>query len=183
MRPREDGTHRIQELTILPISGDSLLLKVEVTIAGDEMWLHFESPKQVRAGINMIYTALLSSVYCAVKAAIDPTIPPNAGLTRPLTVTAPEGTIFNAVHGHMTNAANLPVEALEAEYPLTVRCYELIDGSGTTAGFAAGWVCAASIAPRPTANSGSTARGCLRRPGDWKAAKRAGAAPSTSATR
>ena len=145
----------------------------------------------------MIYTALLSSVYYAVKAVIDPSIPPNAGLARPLTVTAPQGTIFNAVHPaavngrtstsqraadlvigalaqaapervtaagngacatasfsgadpdgklwvyletigggsgaragkdgldgvhvHMTNTSNLPVEALEAEYPRTVR--------------------------------------------------------------
>jgi N-methylhydantoinase B len=51
--------------------------------------LHFESPPQVRAGINMIYTALLSSVHYAVKAVVDPTILPNSGLARPITVTAP----------------------------------------------------------------------------------------------
>ena len=51
--------------------------------------LHFESPPQVRAGFNMVLTALLSTVYYAVKTVVDPTIPPNAGLSRPLTVTAP----------------------------------------------------------------------------------------------
>jgi N-methylhydantoinase B len=30
----------------------------------------------------------------------------------------------------MTNTSNLPVEALEVEYPLTVLRYELVDGSG-----------------------------------------------------
>ena len=41
--------------------------------------------------MNMICTALLATVYYAVKAVVDPTILPNAGLARPLTVTAPHG--------------------------------------------------------------------------------------------
>ena len=150
---------------------------------------------------------MLSSVYYAVKAVVDPTILPNSGLARPITVTAPLGTIMNAIHPaavngrtstcqraadlvigalaqaapekvvsagngscttasfagadpkdgrlwvyletigggsgaraqkdgldgvhvHMTNTSNLPVEALEVEYPLTVLRYELVDGSG-----------------------------------------------------
>jgi N-methylhydantoinase B len=182
-------------------------VSVEITIEDSEMRLHFESPPQVRAGINMIYTALLSSVYYAVKAVVDPTILPNSGLARPITVTAPLGTVMNAahpaavngrtstcqraadlvigalaqaapercvaagngscatasfagidptdgrlwvyletigggsgardhkdgldgVHVHMTNTSNLPIEALEVEYPLTVLRYELVDGSG-----------------------------------------------------
>ncbi len=31
---------------------------------------------------------------------------------------------------HITNTSNLPVEALEIEYPLTLMRYELVDGSG-----------------------------------------------------
>jgi N-methylhydantoinase B len=38
----------------------------------------------------------------------------------------------------MTNTSNLPVEALEVEYPLTVRCYELVDGSGGAGRFRGG---------------------------------------------
>lgn len=37
---------------------------------------------------------------------------------------------LDGVQVHMTNTSNLPVEALEAEYPLMVEAYELIDGSG-----------------------------------------------------
>ena len=210
-----DGTYRFEDTYDNPELGRALPVSVEVTIAGDEMRLHFESPPQVRAGINMIYTALLSSVYYAVKAVVDPTILPNSGLARPLTVTAPEGTIFNAVHPaavngrtstsqraadlvigalaqaaperaiaagngscatasfagadpenghlwvyletigggsgaragkdgldgvhvHMTNTSNLPVEALEVEYPLTVLRYELVDGSGGAGKFRGG---------------------------------------------
>ena len=143
-----------------------------------------------------------------MKSVVDPTILPNAGLARPLHVTAPEGSVVNCVHPaavngrlqtcqrvvdlifgalaqavperviacvqrrlhrrspspassrrtarlwvyletigggsgaradkdgldgvhvHMTNTSNLPVEALEIEYPLTLLRYELVDGSG-----------------------------------------------------
>jgi N-methylhydantoinase B len=209
-----DGTYRFEDTYDNPELGRALPVSVAVTIEGDEMRLHFDSPPQVRAGINMIYTALLSSVYYAVKAVIDPSIPPNSGLARPITVTAPEGTIFNAVHPaavngrtstsqraadlvigalaqaapervtaagngacatasfsgadrdgklwvyletigggsgaragkdgldgvhvHMTNTSNLPVEALEVEYPLTVLRYELVDGSGGAGRFRGG---------------------------------------------
>jgi N-methylhydantoinase B len=161
----------------------------------------------VRAGINMTYTALLATAYYIVKSVVDPTILPNAGLARPLTISAPEGTVLNCthpaavngrvqtcqrvsdlilgalakaapdrvtacsnsaccvatfvgqrksdgqiwvyletmgggagarptkdgldgVHVHVTNTSNLPLEALEQEYPLTLVRYELIDGSG-----------------------------------------------------
>ncbi|MBV9827618.1 MAG: hydantoinase B/oxoprolinase family protein [Alphaproteobacteria bacterium] len=209
-----DGTYRFDDTYDNPELGRAVPVSVEVTIAGDEMRLHFEGPPQVRAGINMIYTALLSSVYYAVKAVVDPTILPNSGLARPITVTAPAGTIFNAVHPaavngrtstsqraadlvigalaqaaperaiaagngacattsfsgtdadgqlwvyletigggsgaragkdgldgvhvHMTNTSNLPVEALEVEYPLTVLRYELVDGSGGAGKFRGG---------------------------------------------
>ena len=67
------------------------------------MRLHFDSPPQVRAGLNMVYTALLSTVYYAVKTVVDPTILPNSGLARPLTVTAPEGTVLNCMHPAAVN--------------------------------------------------------------------------------
>ena len=34
------------------------------------------------------------------------------------------------MHVHLTNTSNLPVEALETEYPLVLERYELVDGSG-----------------------------------------------------
>ncbi len=181
-------------------------LKVDITVKGDEMHLEFDAPPQVRAGLNVIYTGLLATCYYAVKAVIDPTILPNAGLSRPISVGAPEGSLLNCthpaavdgriaacqrvadivqgalakalpgrvsaagngacvsaiftgaradgnlwvyletigggggarpaadglsgIHVHMTNTSNLPVEALELEYPLTLLRYELVNGSG-----------------------------------------------------
>jgi N-methylhydantoinase B len=202
-----DGTYRFADRFDNPELDGELDFAVEITVAGDEMTLHFDSPPQVRGGLNVVYTALLSTVYYAVKTVVDPTILPNAGLARPLTVTAPEGTVLNCVHPaavngrvatcqriadlihgalaqavperltaasngscasatfmgrdpktgglwvyletigggsgaragkdgldgvhvHMTNTSNLPAEALELEYPLTLLRYELVDGSG-----------------------------------------------------
>ena len=201
-----DGTYSFTDRFDAPEIDGEMELSVRITVAGDSMALHFDSPPQVRAGLNVVYTALLSAVYYAVKTVVDPSILPNAGLARPLTVTAPLGTILNCthpaavngrlsacqrvvdlihgalaqavperviaacngacysatfagtkadgslwvyletigggsgaraakdgldgVHVHLTNTSNLPVEALELEYPLTLLRYELVDGSG-----------------------------------------------------
>jgi N-methylhydantoinase B len=210
-----DGTYRFDDVFDNPEIEGVLPIAVTVTVAGDQMHLHFDSAPQVRAGLNMTYTALLATTYYMVKSVVDPTILPNAGLARPLTVTAPEGTILNCkhpaavngrvqtcqrvadvilgalaqavptrvsactnssccvatfsgempkdgtmwvyvetmgggagarptkdgldgVHVHVTNTSNLPVEALELEYPLTLLRYELVDGSGGAGKFRGG---------------------------------------------
>ena len=202
-----DGVYRFADRYDCPEIDGELDMSCEITVRGDQMHLHFDAPPQVRAGLNMTMTALLSTVYYAVKCVVDPTILPNAGLARPLSVSAPSGTIVNCVHPaavngrlgpcqrvvdlifgalsdaipervtaasngacfsitfvghqphdnaiwvyletigggsgaragkdgldgvhvHMTNTSNLPVEALELEYPLTLMRYELVDGSG-----------------------------------------------------
>jgi len=202
-----DGVYRFADVFDNAEIDGELPMSVEITIGGDAMRLNFLSPPQVRAGINMTYTALLATVYYAVKSIVDPSVPPNAGLSRPLTVTAEKGTLLNCVHPaavngrvqtcqrvadmifgalapamarramactnsacttatfvgerghdgaiwvyletmgggsggrsdrdgldgvhvHTTNTSNLPVEALELEYPLTVLRYELAAGSG-----------------------------------------------------
>ncbi len=210
-----DGVYSFSDIfdsTQMP--GLSMTFSVEITVKGDEMTLVFDAPPQVRSALNMIYTALLASVYFAVKSIVDPTILPNAGLTRPLTVIAPKGSILNCqhpaavngridagqrvvdivqgalakalpgrvsaagngcvtgalfmgeksdgqiwvyletigggggarpssdglsgIHVSLTNTSNLPVEALEIEYPLSLLAYELVDGSGGEGEFRGG---------------------------------------------
>ncbi|HJX21036.1 MAG TPA: hydantoinase B/oxoprolinase family protein, partial [Steroidobacteraceae bacterium] len=202
-----DGTWRFEDVFDNEEVAGLLPLSVEVTVRGDAMSLAFDGPEQMRAGINMTYTALLATTYYVVKSVMDSTIPPNAGLARPLSITAPEGSILNCtapaavngrlqtcqrvadmilgalaqaipervmacsnsactvayfigtrpqdgstwvyletigggsgaratkdgldgVHVHTTNTSNLPVEALEIEYPLTLMRYELVEDSG-----------------------------------------------------
>jgi N-methylhydantoinase B len=59
------------------------------------MHLHFDSPPQIRAGLNMVWTALLTTVYYTVKSIVDSTVLPNSGLCRPISVTAPQRTLLN----------------------------------------------------------------------------------------
>ncbi|MFC3127742.1 hydantoinase B/oxoprolinase family protein [Pseudoroseomonas globiformis] len=202
-----DGQWRFEDVFDNPEISETLPFSVEVTIRGDGMALHFDAPDQMRAGINMTYTALLATAYYAVKSVVDPTILPNAGLARPLTISGREGSIVNCrhpaavngrlqacqrvadmvlgalaqavpervtacsnstctvasfigarksdgslwvyletmgggsgaratkdgldgVHVHGTNTSNLPAEALEIEYPLTLLRYELVQDSG-----------------------------------------------------
>ncbi|MGB3555059.1 MAG: hydantoinase B/oxoprolinase family protein [Jannaschia sp.] len=204
-----DGRWRFEDVFDTLDLPDPIPLAVTVTVAGDGIDLAFEAPPQVRAGINMTRTALLATVYYIVKSIIDPTILPNAGLARPITVSAPDGSILSCahpaavngrvqtcqrvadlilgalaqavpdrvsacsnstctvalfsgtrqsgpdagrywvyletiggggggrpqadgldgIHVHVTNTSNLPVEALEVEYPLILERYELVDGS------------------------------------------------------
>jgi N-methylhydantoinase B len=186
---------------------DEKTFSVRIEVTGEEMVLHFESPPQVRAGLNLVWTGLLATVYYAVKTLVGPEIPANAGLFRPIHVSASPGTMLNCappaavnsrtqtcqrvvdlihgalapaipdrivaacngacvsstfsgvdprtgryyvyletigggsgaratkdgldgVHVHITNTSNLPVEALEAEYPLVVERYALVEDSG-----------------------------------------------------
>jgi N-methylhydantoinase B len=45
---------------------------------------------------------------------------------------------LSGIHVHLTNTSNLPVEALELEYPVTLMRYELIDGSAGLGKFRGG---------------------------------------------
>lgn len=210
-----DGTYRFADVFDNSEIDGTLPLSVAITVAGDSMTLDFDAPDQLRAGINMTHTALQATAYYVVKSVVDPTILPNAGLARPLTVTARAGSVVSCVHPaavngrvqtcqrvadlilgalahavphkvtacsnsactvatfigqrkdtgaiwvyletmgggsgarhdkdgldgvhvHVTNTSNLPIEALESEYPLTVLRYELVDGSGGIGRFRGG---------------------------------------------
>lgn len=186
---------------------DEKIFRTRIEVKDGEISLHFDSPPQVRAGLNLVWTGLLATVYYAVKTLVGAEIPANAGLFRPIRVSAPAGTMLNCVapaavnsrtqtcqrvvdlihgalapaiperiiaacngacvsstfsgvnprtgafyvyletigggfgaraskdgldgvHVHITNTSNLPVEALEAEYPLVVERYALVEDSG-----------------------------------------------------
>ena len=98
-----DGTYRFDDVFDNPEIEGVLPIAVDHHGRGDEMRLALRRPPQVRAGINMTYTALLATTYYMVKSVVDPTILPNAGLARPLTITAPEGTILNCKHPAAVN--------------------------------------------------------------------------------
>jgi len=85
--------------------------------------LAFDAPDQMRAGINMTYTALLATTYYVVKSVLDPTIPPNAGLARAAhRHRAREGSILNctapaAVNGRLQTCQRVADMVLGAPLP------------------------------------------------------------------
>src|SRR5258708_3426825 len=59
--------------------------------------LAFDAPGHMPAGLNMTSPALLAPPSYAVKSVLDPSIPPNAGVARPLSIAAPQGSILNCL--------------------------------------------------------------------------------------
>jgi len=77
--------------------GPPVPVQVRITVAGDRIALDWAGTgAQVEGDINVVYLALVATVYYALKALLDPTIPANGGFYRAIEVTAPEGSIVNA---------------------------------------------------------------------------------------
>jgi N-methylhydantoinase B len=77
--------------------GPPVPIKVTITVTGDRIALDWAGTgSQVRGDINVVYLALVATVYYALKALLDPTIPANGGFYRAIRVEAPEASIVNA---------------------------------------------------------------------------------------
>jgi N-methylhydantoinase B len=79
------------------VGGPPVPVRVRIAVAGEDITLDFEGTgSQVPGDINVVYLALVATVYYALKALLDPTIPANGGFYRAIRVVAPEGSIVNA---------------------------------------------------------------------------------------
>lgn len=80
--------------------GDSdapLVVRVKLTVAGDSIEIDFAGTgPQVRKNLNAPFASTVSAALSCVKAVLtSPDIPFNAGAGRPITVTAPKGSLLN----------------------------------------------------------------------------------------
>ncbi len=77
---------------------EPLLIRCRVKVAGDEMFIDFagSSPQSPR-GINVVFNYTHAYASFAAKAAIYPDVPHNEGGFRPVHVSAPPGSILNAL--------------------------------------------------------------------------------------
>lgn len=189
------------------VAASNIPIRVEIEIEGEEIHLDFAGcGPQVPGNINVTTSGLEASVLYALKVLVDPDGPNNHGLAEPVRITAPEGSIVNAVFPaataaraqtcqriidvvlgalataaperviaasngsntactfsgvgpdgeayvymetigggggaraykdgtdgvqvHVTNTSNLPIEALEKEYPLQIVRYEFAPETG-----------------------------------------------------
>jgi N-methylhydantoinase B len=77
---------------------EPILVRCTVRIAGDEIFIDFtgSSPQSTR-GINVVLNYTHAYASFAIKAAICPDVPHNEGSFRPVYVSAPPGSILNAL--------------------------------------------------------------------------------------
>jgi N-methylhydantoinase B len=209
IRDVPDGRYEFTDLLDNDGMGTSdIPISVRVDVRGENIAFDFTGTgAQMKGNFNMTFNAAQSAVYYVLKAMLDPDLPNNHGLIRAVEISAPLGTLVNAVHPaavagrantsqrvvdvligalaqalpeqavgaanganvtavffghdprhdrtylyletlgggfggrftkdgkdgvqvHITNTSNLPVEAIEAEYPLMVESYGLIEDSG-----------------------------------------------------
>ncbi len=114
--------------------GDIRLL-VRATVRGDSLELDFEgSAEQVHGNLNCPLSVTKAACFYAVRVVCDPDAPPSAGAWRPVTVSAPEGSLLNArppaavVGGNVetsSRVADLVFAAMERFAPVGA------DGQGT----------------------------------------------------
>jgi len=89
---------------------------VTVTVAGDTITFDFTgTDPQSRGNVNAVEAVTVSAVSYALRAAIDPTLPANGGVMRPVTVVAPAGTLVAALPPAAVGAGNVEVSQRVAD--------------------------------------------------------------------
>jgi N-methylhydantoinase B len=79
------------------LSDQPLVVKARVTISGESIDIDFEGTcAQVRRNLNCPFSSTVSAALSAIKSALtSPDIPFNEGLKRPVTISAPKGSLLN----------------------------------------------------------------------------------------
>ena len=109
------------------LDGD-IVLRLTATLRGDSLELDFEgSAEQIEGNLNCPLSVSKAACFYAVRVVCDPDAPPSAGAWRPVTVSAPEGSLLNArppaavAGGNVetsSRVADLVFEALAAFAPV-----------------------------------------------------------------
>ncbi len=91
-----DGTYAHEGIIEGAGSKPDIPIKLTVKVEGSNIHVDFDgTSKQVPWGVNVVYNFTYAYVFMAIKSAFDPDIPINEGAIRPITMSAPKGTIVN----------------------------------------------------------------------------------------
>ena len=95
-----DGTYEFTDhIDGLGENPETIVFHVTATVRGDEVVVDWTgSSPQVRGGINSPLVFAKAATFAALRSVMGSEVPNCHGYTRPITVTAPERTIVNAVH-------------------------------------------------------------------------------------
>jgi N-methylhydantoinase B len=93
-----DGSFEYETVVETGIATRDLLVRSRITITGDEMVVDYtgSSPQTQEAGVNCVLNCTRSLTLFPLHAALLPEIPSNEGMTRPIHVVAPPGSVMNA---------------------------------------------------------------------------------------
>jgi N-methylhydantoinase B len=131
----EDGVREAHDL--LEAADGDLELRLRATVDGDELALDFTgSAPQYDGNLNCPLPVTLSACYFALRVLTDPDVPPCTGAYRPLTVTAPEGSILNARPPAAVAAGNVETSSRVAD--LVLAAFGRALGQGTMNNFTLG---------------------------------------------
>ena len=124
----DDGMREARDVLEAPTA--DLELRLRATVTGDELALDFTgSAPQHDGNLNCPLPVTLSACYFALRVLTDPDVPPCAGAYRPLTVTAPEGSLLNATPPAAVAAGNVETSSRVAD--LVLAAFGRAHGQGT----------------------------------------------------
>jgi len=87
--------------------GSQFTIRVAVTVAGDAIAFDYTgTDRQTDGFVNGTFTSSASATTLAFLQMVDPDIPHNEGMIRPLSIVIPEGTILNASYPKATTFGN-----------------------------------------------------------------------------
>jgi N-methylhydantoinase B len=112
-----DGSYEATD--VLESGQGALELRARLTIDGEQLDLDFNgSSPQVEGNLNCPLSVTKSAAFFAVRVLTDPTGPPSAGAHRPVTVSAPEGSLLNARPPAAVAAGNVETSSRIADLVL-----------------------------------------------------------------
>lgn len=96
-RDLRDGTYTAEDwLDEDGVSDTPVRLAITLRVAGEDIEFDFSGcGPQLASGKNIPYTHTMATVYYCLKSMIDPELPINEGMYRPIRVVAPEGSVVN----------------------------------------------------------------------------------------
>lgn len=115
---------------VLEAADEDLRLQLTATVRGDQLHLDFTgSTDQHEGNLNCPLAVTVSACWFAVRVLTDPDIPPSSGAMRPVTVTAPKGSLLNANPPAAVVAGNVETSSRVAD--LVLKAFGHALGQGT----------------------------------------------------
>jgi N-methylhydantoinase B len=124
------GEGRREATDLLEAAEGDLELRVAATIEGDDITLDFSgSAGQSEGNLNCPLAVTLSASLFALRVLAEPDVPPCAGVQRPLTVVAEEGSLLNARYPAAVVGGNVETSSRVAD--LVLAAFGRALGQGT----------------------------------------------------